>query len=56
MKMNVKKVLATVMAVVMCMMFAACGGEPEPVTTDSGAISVTPLDMADYITEANEGK
>ena len=56
MKMNAKKVLAAVMAVTMCMMFAACGGTPEPVATDSGAISVTPLDMADYITEANEGK
>ena len=56
MKMNAKKVLAAVIAVTMCMMFAACGGTPEPVATDSGAISVTPLDMADYITEANEGK
>ena len=62
---NLKKLLVAVMVVIMALAFAACGGggsgEEEPaevpaVSTDSGAISVTPLDIPDYITEAEAGK
>ena len=63
---NMKKLLIAVMVMVMALAFAACGGgggsgEEDPaeipaVTTDSGAISVTPLDIPDYITEAEAGK
>lgn len=58
---NLKKLLIAVMVMIMALAFAACGsGEEDPeeipaVTTDSGAISVTPLDIPDYITEAEEG-
>lgn len=61
---NMKKLLIAVMVMVMALAFAACGGggsgEEDPaevpaVSTDSGAISVTPLDIPDYITEAREG-
>lgn len=58
---SLKKLLIAVMVMVMALAFAACGsGEEDPeeipaVTTDSGAISVTPLDIPDYITEAEEG-
>ncbi len=61
---NLKKLLIAVMVMVMALAFAACGGggsgEEDPVevpavSTDSGAISVTPLDIPDYITEAKEG-
>lgn len=58
---NLKKLLIAVMVMIMALAFAACGsGEEDPeeipaVTTDSGAISVIPLDIPDYITEAEEG-
>lgn len=56
---NLKKMLVVVMVMIMALAFAACGGggssEPEPISTDSGAISVTPLDIPDYITEAESG-
>ena len=56
---NLKKLLVAVMVVIMALSFAACGGgsgeEIPAVSTDSGAISVTPLDIPDYITEAEEG-
>lgn len=60
MRKNMKKLLAAVMVMTMALTFAACGGggaaEEEPaVSTESGAISVTPLDIPDYITEAEEG-
>ncbi|MGN0701831.1 MAG: hypothetical protein ACI4KL_01480 [Lentihominibacter sp.] len=60
---NLKKLLIAVMVLAMAMTFAACGGgsgeeapaEDPAVSTESGAISVTPLDIPDYITEAKAG-
>ncbi len=66
-----KKILMILMALVMTLSFAACGGdgggnsdgdtgkstekEVKRVTTESGDISVMPLDIPDYITKAEEG-
>lgn len=61
--MKMKKVLVLFVAMMTIFAFTACGGsgggtdadKPEPVSTESGAISVTPLDMPDYITSAESG-
>lgn len=63
-----KKVLIVLMTLIMVIVMAACGGgsddieggeeaeEVKAVITESGAISVMPLDIPDYITEAKEGE
>lgn len=57
---NVKKLLVAAVVMVMTFALAACGGNGETseapaVSTDSGAISVTPIDLPDYETNASVG-